>query len=263
MVHAGEPKSGFSVSESYAPFEPRVAFTYIADIATDGAKQDGAARPVYFERLPVEAGPPEACSTVQAALSEDNSGKVALSEYQWTGPGSRESVRRALDQGAAVILLLFVAPLLGLVALIIRLLDGPQLLVHDRRIGRLGREIDLLSFRTRSRGSPAMVRFGKFLRQSGISSLPRLINLLRGDLTLAGPRPLTEAELPRYGLDVIYYLSARPGMTGEWQGLPAAPFNSEARYRFERSYARTRTLRSDIKFMLGSLTAMVSGKSPA
>ncbi len=257
MIHLGDPRTGIAGEVSYAPFEPRVAFTFSAEVSTVLPELGDQVRRVYFEKLPsvAEVPVPERASATEFAE------EVPLSESPWTGPGRREPARRALDLALSFILLVALAPLLGAVAIALRVLDGGRLLVHDRRIGRSGREIDLLSFRTRSRNNPRMLQFGRFLRQSGISSLLRLLNVFRGDLTLVGPRPVRGSELPRYGPDVIHYLASRPGLTGEWQSAATRKLRPAARCQLERTYARTRTFEADLKYLLQMLPASIAGKS--
>jgi len=265
MVHLSDPRIGIAGDDSYAPFQPRVAFTYSsAVIEADAAPVVSDAGIAHFEKTPfsAELSLPDAAIADAKARAED-AGTVPLSEYQWSGPGRREPYRRALDVALSFVMLLSLAPLLAVVALAIRVQDGGPILVSDRRIGRFGREIDLWSFRTKALGNPQMTSFGRFLRRSGISSLPRILNVYRGDLSLVGPRPITEAELPRYGLDVIYYLASRPGLTGQWRVKTTASPNQAARWQLEREYARTRTFKTDLKFMLVTLPSTLAERKAA
>lgn len=261
MIHSGEPTTGIASEVGYAPFQPRVAFTYLSGTSTALAEQDAAVHAGRFasKLCLVELPMPELPVSRDASPPEQHA-RVALSEYQWSGPGRREPARRALDLAAALTALVALAPLLVLTGAAIRVLDGGEILVRDRRIGRFGREIYLLSFRTRAHANPRLVRFGRFLKRSGISSLPRLLNLLRGELTLVGPRPITEAELPHYGLDVIYYLVSRPGITGEWRIPAAAQSSRAAPGQQERAYVRTRTFRTDLQILLRTLPSAIAGK---
>lgn len=136
---------------------------------------------------------------------------------------------RAVDIALAGFAALITLPFWGLAALIMRGVFGKPVLVRRRRIGERGRSFSLLRFRVARRqvtgeapeeDAPA-VGFGKFLRKTGIESLPTLINVLRGDMSLVGPRPLTPRELAEGESELPYYARrnlVRPGLTG-WARL--------------------------------------------
>ncbi|MBK8199988.1 MAG: sugar transferase [Acidobacteria bacterium] len=257
----GDPRIGVAADDSYAPFQPRVAFSYSSvAAATEPAsfQIEGIAR---SEVLPCAVDAPSVeFKPLDPKTGPELSDAVPLSEYQWSGPGRPEPYRRLLDIAVSLTLLIALGPLLLLAAAILRMRMGAEPLVTERRIGRFGKEIDLISFRTKMRGNPEGARFGRMLRRAGVSSLPMLLNVLRGDLSLVGPRPVSEHELPRYGLDVIYYLAARPGFTGAWRINRAAHAGQAGRDRADREYVRARTFTADLKFMLATLPATLIRK---
>jgi undecaprenyl-phosphate galactose phosphotransferase len=156
----------------------------------------------------------------------------------------RAAGKRALDVLLASAMLAFLAPVLLLVAALVKL-DGGPVLYRSARIGRRGRPFKALKFRTmvpnaeavllellkhdaavrdqwstrfKLRHDPRITRIGRFLRQASIDELPQLLNVLRGDMSLVGPRPLLPDEVGRYGDEPFsLYCAATPGLTGIWQ----------------------------------------------
>src|SRR5262249_20289096 len=163
-------------------------------------------------------------------------------------------VKRAFDLTAASIALVLLAPLLLLIALAVKIGSPGTVLYRHARVGRGGKEIEILKFRTMhmsaSRGAryggepaekmftdlladagrakefeptyklqddPRVSRIGRFLRRTSLDELPQLVNVVRGDLSLVGPRAVTRDELARYGDSVKALLGVRPGVTGYWQ----------------------------------------------
>ena len=191
----------------------------------------------------------------------------------------QDRAKRWLDVvGAACALVLF-APLLVLLALLVRLDGGPSILAH-RRVGRYGRPFGCLKFRTMVVDAEARLQtilesdpqaraqweresklcddarttgLGAFLCKSSLDHLPLFINVLRGDMSLVGPRPIVEAELAFYGPDAAHYLACRPGITGLWQVLGRNDLDHETRVRLDRIYARRRTLRMDLAILARTL----------
>ena len=151
--------------------------------------------------------------------------------------------KRAVDLIVATALLALIAPALLMISFLVRLDGGPALFRH-RRIGRGGHSFLCLKFRTmrvdaeqilhdlldrdpearkewdrdfKLRDDPRITRLGRILRRTSIDELPQLINVLKGEMSLVGPRPIVEAEIPRYGGAITFYLRCRPGITGLWQ----------------------------------------------
>lgn len=152
-------------------------------------------------------------------------------------------VIRTLDVVLAGTLLLLVLPLMLTVAFILAIEGGPVLFAHSR-IGYGGRCFRCLKFRTmvvdaeerlarllrddpaarlewardhKLRNDPRVTSLGRFLRRSSLDELPQLVNVLRGEMSLVGPRPIVEAEIARYGRRFSRYCAVKPGITGIWQ----------------------------------------------
>jgi exopolysaccharide production protein ExoY len=198
---------------------------------------------------------------------------VALSAFNWP---VRRSLR-VLDLAGAIGLLVFVSPLFAAIYLLIRLQnDGPVFFVQNR-IGYGGRQFRCLKFRTmvsdadgrlanllasdktayiewlthqKLRRDPRVTRIGAFLRKSSLDELPQLINVLRGEMSLVGPRPIVTDEVRRYGARISYYLSVLPGITGLWQISGRNDVSYRRRVACDVLYARRRSLVLNIMILL-------------
>ncbi|MBV9991144.1 MAG: sugar transferase [Alphaproteobacteria bacterium] len=154
-----------------------------------------------------------------------------------------EIVLRGLDVAIAVAAIVFLLPLLLIMAAILALQGGPVVFAH-KRVGRGGRAFYCYKFRSmvvdaeerlarllrddpealaewqkdhKLRNDPRVTPFGRFLRRSSIDELPQLFNVLRGEMSIVGPRPIVDAEVPRYGRRIASYYRVKPGITGIWQ----------------------------------------------
>jgi lipopolysaccharide/colanic/teichoic acid biosynthesis glycosyltransferase len=169
------------------------------------------------------------------------------------GPGP---ARRALDLVAAGVGLVLLSPVLVLLALAVRLSSPGPALFRQTRVGQGSRPFTILKFRTMRAGSggpqftPAgdvrVTGVGRFLRHSGLDELPQLLNVLRGDMTLVGPRPETPALAGRYPQECRAVFTYRPGLTGPAQvrlrdkeALPAGGDDLEGHYLGELVRKRT------------------------
>lgn len=171
-----------------------------------------------------------------------------------------------------------------LIALIIRIeSSGAPIYVH-RRIGKDGKTLPLLKFRSMYKNADAMLqnftpeqkteweanfklehdpritRIGKFLRKSSLDELPQLVNILKGELSIVGPRPVVTEELERYGENKGKFLSVKPGLTGYWQAYARSDCSYEQRMEMELHYAENANFWWDIKIMFATFGAVLRGK---
>ena len=151
-------------------------------------------------------------------------------------PASASS-KRAFDVVISAMLLVIFAPLLLLAALAVAT-EGEGVLFRQRRTGLNGHVFTILKFRTMTvaedggavaharPGDPRVTRIGAILRATSLDELPQLINVLRGEMSLVGPRPIVIDEAARYGRRLADYCAVRPGLTGLWQvsGRNAVPY---------------------------------------
>jgi lipopolysaccharide/colanic/teichoic acid biosynthesis glycosyltransferase len=173
----------------------------------------------------------------------------------------RPVLKRAIDVAAAALLLLLVAPTFVLVLLLVRADGGPAFVGHPR-IGRAGREFRCLKFRVpggHAHGAPGEERpnrIGRALRWTALEELPQLLNVLRGDMSLVGPRPATREELGRsYALfgGEAAYLSVRPGLTGPCRIRGRDDLGAGERVALDAVYAQRISLRADLAILAATL----------
>jgi undecaprenyl-phosphate galactose phosphotransferase len=184
--------------------------------------------------------------------------------------------KRCFDLVGAASLMLFVAPLFALLTLLVGLTGRPIFFAHER-IGRHGRPFRCLKFRTmavdaearlrdilandpeaaaewrRSRklkNDPRVTRVGLWLRKTSLDELPQLLNVLRGDMSLVGPRPVTREEVEQYGSSRVYYLQARPGITGLWQVSGRNDLDFRRRVHLDTWYVKNWSLLRDIVILV-------------
>jgi len=194
---------------------------------------------------------------------------------------------RALDILGALLALMLAFPVMALVALAVKVTSrGPMLFAH-RRVGRHGRRFACLKFRTMAidadaqlkalldsdpsaraewqtsqklRRDPRITSIGRFLRRTSLDELPQLFNVLRGDMSLVGPRPIVESEIPRYGRHFAIYCRVRPGLTGLWQVQRDADTSYRRRVAFDVAFARGRSLRLYLLILVRTVPAVLSGR---
>jgi exopolysaccharide biosynthesis polyprenyl glycosylphosphotransferase len=190
-------------------------------------------------------------------------------------------VKRLFDAFAAAVLLIVLIPLLAAIALNIRRLDGPPVLFRQTRVGLHGRRFDLYKFRTMEpdaeerladleplnevRGSafkltddPRMTRSGRFLRRTGLDELPQLWNVLRGDMSLVGPRPPLPQEVADYDVWHRRRLSMKPGITGLWQVSARREPEFDRWVLIDLEYIDRWSLWLDLKIMMRTVPALIS-----
>ena len=191
-------------------------------------------------------------------------------------------LKSSFDQIAAIALLILLAPLLMALAAIVRA-DGGPAFYHHHRIGMGGRVFSCMKFRSmvlnadralqelldanpaaaaewattqKLRDDPRITWIGRFLRQSSLDELPQLFNVLRGDMSLVGPRPIVPAEVSRYGSSIEHYYAARPGLTGLWQVSGRSDMSYARRVQLDVWYVRNWTLWHDIAILLKTIPAV-------
>lgn len=193
--------------------------------------------------------------------------------------------KRCFDVVFSLLMLILLSPLMLLIALLIALDSRGAVLYVHRRVGLYGREIALLKFRTmcvgadhltasfsdaqrtewetrrKLRHDPRVTRAGHFLRRTGLDELPQLWNVLRGDLSLVGPRPIPADELTRYGARKRTLLSVPPGLTGYWQVDADEDESYEQRMAMELHYAANANLRWDVRILAKTVHVMLTGKN--
>lgn len=206
-----------------------------------------------------------------------------------------ESIKRSIDIAGGIFLCIFFLPVSFLTALAI-VLDSPGPVFADtpQRVGKNGRLFKLYKFRSmvlhaheklrndpklaklyneykrnsyKLMDDPRVTRVGRFIRKHSLDEIPQLINVLKGDMSLVGPRPYYPDELveqqrkyPHTKNLVKVVLSAKPGVTGRWQVSGRSEVNFDKRIKMDADYVKKRSLLMDISIILKSPWAMISGK---
>lgn len=195
-------------------------------------------------------------------------------------------IKRALDILGAMFLLLVLAPFLLLIVLALKI-EGATAIYSHERIGRLGRRFYCYKFRTMVANSdvvlnrlleqsqsardewtrdhklkhdPRVTKLGEFLRRTSSDELPQLWNVLIGEMSLVGPRPVTDAETLRYGEYLPDYLSVRPGITGLWQVSGRNETSYQQRVALDAYYVRHWSLALDMHILLKTVRVVISGR---
>jgi lipopolysaccharide/colanic/teichoic acid biosynthesis glycosyltransferase len=181
-------------------------------------------------------------------------------------------VNRALDVAGSALGLAVSSPLLAAAALAIKLDDGGPVVYRQRRVGWNGEEFDLLKLRTMvvgaeqlgagwavNRGDPRITRVGRVLRRLSLDELPQLWNVLRGDMSLIGPRPTLAYQVEQYTERQRRRLDVRPGLTGWAQihGRTRLPWDE--RIELDIWYVENRSPRLDLKILLRTPLALFRG----
>lgn len=193
-------------------------------------------------------------------------------------------IKRCFDIIVSLILLVLLSPILGLFALLIRLTGSPVFFKHQR-IGRDGQLFSCIKFSSmvsnaeeilqqllqqtpklreewnrehKLRNDPRVTRIGGFLRKTSLDELPQLLNVLRGEMSLVGPRPITAEELELYGENKEYYLMAKPGMTGLWQVSGRNLVSYDKRVYFDAWYVKNWSLWNDVMILFKTVTVVLT-----
>ncbi len=203
-------------------------------------------------------------------------------------PVSR-AAKLVFDLCVASALLLAAAPVLLAIAAMVKLDGGPALFAH-KRVGAGGREFPCLKFRSMVVDSDAVLRrllesdpaaaaewadtrklrrdprvtwIGKLLRTTSLDELPQLLNVLRLEMSLVGPRPIVRSEVVRYAEDIAFYCEARPGLTGLWQVSGRSDTSYEHRVQLDTWYVKNWTLWHDLAILAKTVPAVLKRQGAA
>ncbi|MCT2387006.1 undecaprenyl-phosphate galactose phosphotransferase WbaP [Erwinia pyrifoliae] len=188
---------------------------------------------------------------------------------------SSRFLKRTFDVVVASLLLLFLSPVFAVICWLVRRDGGSPIYGHER-VGQDGKKFKCLKFRSmvvnstkvletllatseaariewdkdfKLKNDPRITQLGAFMRKTSLDELPQLWNVIRGEMSLVGPRPVVEAELERYAGDVDYYLMAKPGMTGLWQVSGRNDIDYDTRVYFDSWYVKNWALWTDIAIL--------------
>jgi len=195
---------------------------------------------------------------------------------------------RVIKRGGDILFSLTVlslgAPILLTLALLVKVTSRGPVFYVQKRVGRDYRSFGCIKFRTMRRDAdrllskllaespdldeefrndfklkndPRITRLGKFLRRSSLDELPQFLNVLRGEMSVVGPRPIVRSELVRYGDRMDEVLAVRPGLTGLWQVSGRNNLSYPERVRLDVRYARRRNLLMDLRIIVRTISVML------
>jgi len=195
-------------------------------------------------------------------------------------------IKRATDFGIAVAGGVLSLPFLALISLAIVIESGRPIFYKHKRIGLHGEEFSAWKFRTMVRNAhevlnqfltndedlrrewestqklkfdPRLTRVGKFLRRFSLDEIPQMINVLRGEMSLIGPRPIIEDEISKYGYAIELYKQVRPGLTGLWQVRGRSDVDYNERVRLDTYYVRNWSIWLDIVILVRTVWVVLAG----
>jgi undecaprenyl-phosphate galactose phosphotransferase len=191
-------------------------------------------------------------------------------------------MKRSFDVAVSGTMLLLASPIMLAIGLLVRSDGGPALYGHPR-IGQKGKVFSCLKFRSmvtdgdaalreylaatpdaqaeweatrKLKFDPRITRIGRFLRKSSLDELPQLFNVLRGDMSLVGPRPIVKEEVVNYEKDISHYYNVRPGITGLWQVSGRNDVTYAQRVKMDSWYVRNWSLWQDIAILFKTFPAV-------
>jgi exopolysaccharide production protein ExoY len=235
--------------------------------------------------------------TIAACFAQPLSDRMVMSyvaaRTQFPRPTSSIGARRSwhtvrvLDLVAATLLAIFIAPLMILLAVLIRLQDGGPAVFSQERIGEGGRTFRCFKFRSmvidadrrlelllaenpsirlewdrdhKLRDDPRVTPLGAFLRKSSLDEIPQLFNVLRGEMSLVGPRPIVSRERIKYGRRFSAYCSVPPGITGLWQVSGRNDVSYRRRVAMDVLYSRNKNFGFDVLLLIKTVPAVLTRK---
>lgn len=202
-----------------------------------------------------------------------------LSDGYFTG--SRRLVKELFDRVSALTLLWLILPVMATIALLIKVTSPGPVLFRQVRVGLNGHEFTMVKFRTmvvdaeaqraellatdgdgvlfRMKRDPRITSVGAFLRRFSLDELPQLWNVVRGDMSLVGPRPPLPEEVAGYGLEASRRLRVRPGLTGLWQVSGRSDLSWEESLRLDLRYVDNWSLLLDLHILFRTMRAVIKG----
>lgn len=195
--------------------------------------------------------------------------------------------KRIFDITLATFMLILMFPVMLITALAVAITSPGPILFKQERVGCRGRSFACLKFRSmrvdaenrlisllkerpellrewecnqKLQRDPRITRLGAFLRISSIDELPQLINVIRGDMSLVGPRPIVPSEVPKYGRHILSYFAVKPGLTGIWQVTGRNNSTYARRVAADVIYARSHSLWLDMKIIALTVPAVLTGR---
>ena len=207
-----------------------------------------------------------------------------LSRFAVKLPSFDDALSETAHFTIAMAALIFLLPLMVVVAVAVFAHDGGPIIFAHRRIGKDGKTFPCLKFRSMAvdaeqrlkelletsaearaewerdhklRDDPRVTKLGAFLRKTSLDELPQLFNVLRGEMSLVGPRPIVTGEIAKYGRRFHHYCAVKPGITGIWQISGRNDTTYRARVAMDCIYAKSRNLGLDLTILVFTVPAVL------
>ena len=197
-------------------------------------------------------------------------------------------MKRFFDIGFSIFAIIITLPITIPIAVIIKLTDGGNIIYGHERVGKGGRKFKVLKFRSmymdadkklkeilendpkakeewektfKLKNDPRITPIGKFLRKTSLDELPQFINVIKGDMSVVGPRPVVEEELIKYYKEKAnLYKSIKPGVTGYWQVEGRSDTDYDERIKMDEYYIKNQSFLFDLKIILKTIKVMITRK---
>ncbi len=217
-----------------------------------------------------------------------NEGSIAVAEsISVTNPNIRRNlylgIKRTFDCIASLFTFIVLLPVFLIIAVAIKIESKGKVFYKHKRIGKNGKYIYVLKFRTmytdaqerlaellkdpevakewsenfKLHNDPRVTKVGNFLRKTSLDELPQLINIMNGDMSIVGPRPIIDGEIDKYGKMKSKFLSVTPGLTGWWACNGRSQTNYANRIRLEMYYVNHQSIGLDIKIIFKTIISVI------
>ena len=218
--------------------------------------------------MPLKRGAPTLPIATRGAVSRREAGIGAADRRERIGPDAIRGMKRAFDVFVASIALVLLAPVLAIVALLVRAILGKPVLFRQIRPGLHGEPFEIIKFRSMFDAYDAagneipeaerIGKFGSFIRATSLDELPELWNVLNGTMSLVGPRPLLTRYLDRYSPEQARRHDVRPGITGLAQVCGRNAISWEEKFELDVMYVDNHSWWMDLKILLKTATKVLT-----
>ncbi len=288
-----EPKAGFNVVGACAPGDGAAVLALVDDLGADviAVTASAGVTPDVLRRLAWQLEDRGVDIIVAPALTDVAGPRVAVRPVaglpllhvdQPDITGARYLFKEIVERALAIGILVLAAPLLAAIAVTVRATSPGPVLFRQRRVSRHGKEFEILKFRSmhvdaesmldalrarndsrdgllfKIRDDPRVTRIGRLLRRWSLDELPQLVNVVRGDMALVGPRPPLPEEVAGYTDGVHRRLLVKPGMTGLWQVSGRSDLSWEESVRLDLYYVENWSFSLDLQILWRTMSAVLS-----
>lgn len=194
------------------------------------------------------------------------------------------TLKRLFDIVLSVLGIIILSPVFIIISIIIKATSPGPVFFKHKRIGYLGEDLEIYKFRSmvidadnfdkyftpqqkkifkdnfKLEDDPRITKIGKFLRKTSLDELPQLFNILKGQMSIVGPRPIVTDEIKKYGIYANTYFSVKPGLTGLWQVCGRSATTYEKRVLLDARYVHSLSLLNDLKIILKTFVVVITEK---